>query len=315
MMLVQATLGSAFMQINFLLLAGVVTGVVLFYRGFRLLQRKRLIQDVPSSSIRSAALGLVEVSGTVAGESTLLSPVCQEDCCFYELSAWRPSDFGEYYSWKKAAEESFSVPFFLEDETGRVAVDPKGADLEIPTDFSEEYGMPRTRSNVGLAAEYAMNSEVSPPETVAHFLARHGLSAGERVRVEERSIKLGDKLFVLGTLAENTRGQVETDERTEYLTASAAQVQRDVALSTVFPDAERKLFTAPREAVQTNTKTITEARVVLRKGANNPTFFISTFSHQQILEELRWKTPLYIFGGPALTLFCLWNLFSRFGVI
>ena len=44
-------------------------------------------------------------------------------------------------------------------------------------------------------------------------------------------------------------------------------------------------------------------------------FLISTFSQQELLGELRWKAPLYIFGGPALTLFCLWNLFVRFGVI
>ena len=39
---------------------GACGGLYLFYRGFRILQRKRLIVNTPTSKIRSAALGLVE---------------------------------------------------------------------------------------------------------------------------------------------------------------------------------------------------------------------------------------------------------------
>jgi hypothetical protein len=42
---------------------GIILGSYFFWRGFRLLQRKRLIMDTPRSAIRSAALGRVEVSG------------------------------------------------------------------------------------------------------------------------------------------------------------------------------------------------------------------------------------------------------------
>ena len=37
-------------------LLGAGAGLYLFYHGFRLLQRKRLIMDTPSSKIRSAAM-------------------------------------------------------------------------------------------------------------------------------------------------------------------------------------------------------------------------------------------------------------------
>jgi hypothetical protein len=42
---------------------GIVVGPYWFYRGFRLLQRKRLILDIPRSTIRGAAVGAVEISG------------------------------------------------------------------------------------------------------------------------------------------------------------------------------------------------------------------------------------------------------------
>ena len=322
MMVVLTTPGSAFMQINFLLLAGMITGLVLFYRGFGLLKRKRLIQDVPSSTIRSAALGLVEVSGTVSGNETLLSPLCQMDCYFYQLTAYRLSgSSGGFQRWKKVAEESLSVPFFIDDGTGRLLVDARGAELEIPPDYSEQEGDDSygQRGGIGPTLAAAMNSEVSMSDAAAHFLARHGVSHEDRVKVEERSVKAGEKLFVLGTLSENAGGEVEgqTAERSAYLSASAAGVQRDVALSTVLPQAERKLIAMAPRAVPllTNEPAADHPPVVLMKGSNNPTFFISTFSQQEVLGELKWKTPLYVFGGPVLTMFCLWNLFSRFGVI
>jgi hypothetical protein len=41
---------------------GVIVGPYFFWRGFRVLQRKRLIMDTPRSTVRAAALGVVELS-------------------------------------------------------------------------------------------------------------------------------------------------------------------------------------------------------------------------------------------------------------
>ena len=53
------------------------------FRGFGLLRRKLLIQSVPSSTVRSAALGLVEVSGTATGPYSIISPLSETECYFY----------------------------------------------------------------------------------------------------------------------------------------------------------------------------------------------------------------------------------------
>jgi hypothetical protein len=64
---------------------GLVIGPYLFYRGFRLLQRKRLILDIPRSTVRAAAMGGVEVSGKAVGPYTLVSPLSQRDCLYYRV--------------------------------------------------------------------------------------------------------------------------------------------------------------------------------------------------------------------------------------
>jgi hypothetical protein len=48
-------------------IVGACAGVYWFYRGFRLLQRKRLILNTPGSKIHSAAMGLVEINGLAVG--------------------------------------------------------------------------------------------------------------------------------------------------------------------------------------------------------------------------------------------------------
>jgi hypothetical protein len=48
--------------------------------------------------------------------------------------------------------------------------------------------------------------------------------------------------------------------------------------------------------------------VVLMKGKNNPTFLISWRSQREIARSLGWKCTLMIWGGPALSLLCLYGL-------
>jgi len=53
--------------------------------------------------------------------------------------------------------------------------------------------------------------------------------------------------------------------------------------------------------------------VVLMKGTNNPAFLISWRSQSAVLNSLGWKSTLMIWGGPALTLACLYLLATQFG--
>ena len=48
--------------------------------------------------------------------------------------------------------------------------------------------------------------------------------------------------------------------------------------------------------------------VVLMKGKNNPTFLISWRSQREVAQSLGWKCTLMIWGGPALSLLCVYFL-------
>ena len=53
--------------------------------------------------------------------------------------------------------------------------------------------------------------------------------------------------------------------------------------------------------------------VVLMKGSHYPAFFISWRSQRDVVNSLGWKSSLMIWGGPALTLVCIYFLFEYLG--
>jgi hypothetical protein len=174
---------------------GVAGGVYLFVLGFKMLQRKRLILNMPTSRIRSASLGLVEISGLAVGPYTLAAPVTGVPCYFYRTQAWELRKSGKSNEWQQIADESLHVPFYLDDNTGRLLVNPQGAELDIHRDFHAEY-------NSSVLFENGM------PDRVRQFLTRYAVSGDRKVRINEYCIKPKNFLFVLGTLAENPGTEV-----------------------------------------------------------------------------------------------------------
>jgi E3 Ubiquitin ligase len=166
-------------------------GIYLFVRGFRLLQRRHLILDTPVSKIRSASLGMVELSGLAVGPYTMIAPVTARACYYYRTLVWEWKQSGKNKQWVRVAAECMHVPFFLDDNTGKVMVDPRGADLDLHRDFQEEF----------CDSFFTTKEEV--PENIRGFLQRHGINTTNKIKVEEFCIKPKNALFVLGTLDEN----------------------------------------------------------------------------------------------------------------
>jgi hypothetical protein len=170
---------------------GFCAGIGLFIYGFRLLQRRRLILDTPFSKIRSAAMGMVEVSGQAVGPYTMVAPITARPCFYYRTQVWEWKQRGKNKQWVKVAGESMHVPFFVDDNTGRLLIDPRGADLDLHRDFEQEF------------CDSFFTTKEPAPANVHTFLARHGVTTSNKIKVEECCIKPKNSLFILGTLGEN----------------------------------------------------------------------------------------------------------------
>jgi hypothetical protein len=194
---------SLFMPINYLTILSSIAiagGLYFFFFGFQLLARKRSSLATPTSKIRGAALGLVEVNGIATGPYTMPAPITGKSCFLYHTTAWQQLE-GKKQEWEKIADETLHLPFFIDDSTGQLLIEPLGADLDLDEDFREEYAASLFSSNV------FSNGEEIPPR-VSVFLSRHGIVPARHLRIEERLIKPEDTLFITGTLTENPGIQV-----------------------------------------------------------------------------------------------------------
>jgi hypothetical protein len=362
---------------------GAVAGVVLFYRGFRMLQFKRLVLNTPFSKIRSASMGLVEVSGATVGPHTIPAGITGTACYYYCATAWELRQSGNSREWKKVAEETLYVPFFVDDSTGRLLVNPQGADLDVHRTFKDEF----STSVFGGRDMF--------PENVVRFLARNGVSGSASIRLEEHCIEPGYPLFILGTLAENQdranstpvahvmapsssirlrtgfsfsvgngsgllqaltgtpnaifggtgtqipmpRTQAATPHPVAASTTATGGNWSSVSMDDVSLPARSAHAQAPPREVAVpavhaatavaerpqpttlHTETLpaedagfpTHPPVALAKGPAHDPFAISSQSQRDIVRALAWKSSLFIWGGPLLTLICVYVLSKVLG--
>jgi hypothetical protein len=101
----------------------------------RWLRVARLIEDTPTSRIRSAAQGYVELSGQglpLPGTRNL-APLTQRPCLWWRYRIEKKTETGSgktrRQAWQKVASGTSSVPFLLDDETGQCIVKPEGAEI------------------------------------------------------------------------------------------------------------------------------------------------------------------------------------------
>src|SRR5450631_1086658 len=170
---------------------GFCAGIALFFYGFRLLQRRRLILDTPFSKVRSASMGMVEISGLAVGPYTMVAPITARPCYYYRTLVWEYKQQGKNKNWVKVAGECMHLPFFVDDNTGRVLIDPRGADLDLHRDFQEEF------------CDSFFTTKDPAPANVHSFLSRHGIVTSNKIKAEEYCIKPKNSLFILGTLGDN----------------------------------------------------------------------------------------------------------------
>lgn len=191
-------------QLFLYLAAGTLGGFGLFVYGWTLHQRKRLIESIPTSTIRSLALGLVEISGQAQPEESLLSaPFSGLPCVFYSYAVEEQVGSEKNARWKTLAKGTSEQPFFVHDSTERVLVVPLGAELIFPEE--------RTYRNDWLGA--------LPPTAIAGLnrlgISTDGWMGSKALRCRETFILPEETVYVLGTAHEHpgAKERVENSAR------------------------------------------------------------------------------------------------------
>lgn len=105
--------------------------VVFTWPAVRAWRRRSQVQDLATTTCRGVVLGPNEVKGTVQPiHGTLTSPFTSTPCVWFEwhVETWASGKGGG--RWVTLERRATASPFWLEDETGRVLVRPRGGDID-----------------------------------------------------------------------------------------------------------------------------------------------------------------------------------------
>lgn len=136
---------------------GALLVLLMLWLGFRALRRKRLLQNLPTSKVQGAFIGLVELKGAAEIENPVVSFLAEQPCVWYSYSIqehWSRTRTETYTDskgntqtrtvhesgWTTVDSGGEQIPFYLEDDTGFLLVRPDNAKVEGVQVFSHTCG-------------------------------------------------------------------------------------------------------------------------------------------------------------------------------
>ena len=254
-----------------------LAGLGLLACGLVLLHRRRAIDNVPRSRLRSVAMGLAEVAGTARMRTPVMAPYSGIPCVAYRYLA-EEEDSDRRGGWRTVERGQSADWFTLDDGTGTIVVDPDGAELLLGRDHRT---IERADGWFGRRRRYT-EWRLHPGE--AAFVV--GTVRRVRSLVSERKIALHDRLREvkqdearLRSFDANRDGRIDTEEWGNVVRSVTLEVAREAA-------------------VQEPPRPVDE--LILGKGEGEKTFLISDRSERDIVRTLGWKAGLLLLSGAGM---------------
>jgi len=130
-------------RFKFLLLMGCLAGaaVYFFWYSFKAWRENRVVGDTPTSRVRSAAQGYVELMGhgLMMPKPQNHGPLTGLPCTWWRYTIEERCNFGRSRAWTRIDHGTSETPFILDDGTGQCVIDPRGAEV-FPTAKVVWYG-------------------------------------------------------------------------------------------------------------------------------------------------------------------------------
>ncbi|MFH0737016.1 MAG: GIDE domain-containing protein [Candidatus Micrarchaeota archaeon] len=175
-----------------------IMGIALLLGGVQRYQLYQKISNTPTSKVRSAAVGLVELFGKARMDNDMDSPISKTKCVYWRVHGEYYHQAGKHSGWRTIFNKASSIPFYLEDETGKMLVDPKDGEVEIPSDYRCE-GHISEMNILGMTFNKKMDEKAlafinNDPAAKSAFMGH----SGSKLRITEHFIAEGDPLYVFG---------------------------------------------------------------------------------------------------------------------
>lgn len=291
-----------------------VSAAVSSWQSWRHLHRARTIEDIPTARARSAHQGYVELEGAgrLMEGPPVTAPLSGLPCVWYRYCVERLEEEGGKQTWRTVENGESDDIFWLEDNTGRVVVDPAGAEI-IP---KHKDVWNARRDLAGFANQ---------PASLVRYLTSH--PSGQRYRFTEERINPGDHIYAIGFLKNigSHAAQPTVDEEVRQLLRAWKQDQTtlkqrfDLDQDGMIDQKEWKLARsqARREVLKERrdqSKEFVEGINVLARPADRQRpFLLSAYRQTHLVKRYRVWAVAYGVGFFVLSILAVWVFNTRFG--
>jgi len=263
-------------------LALLLISALLLWAGFYFIRLKRQVENTPTSKVRSIAMGMVEVKGRALRQYALIAPMSHVPCVFYRLTKYRK----EKNQWQvTSVNSSDSVPFLLEDDTGKVEIDPAGCRVSAGT---RQEGIP---GQIGLSRFSDESDEKWVEEIIVEGTLLYVLGYAA-VKKEAGPTLAVRKVEALRELKRNPQNLQQFDSDGD---GKISEDEWDAARAAVTDQVLRE------ELQKQQRRRKQEEHIVIGKKQGRPLVIAETHSEEKLtLRYAIYSMALFVFASGAL---------------
>lgn len=257
-------------------------GLALFAWGFWVFRKYRILADMPRSMIGSMPMGLVQIHGKAKGDVTIVSPISKTQCLFYRVNVSMSSSGKDTdRSLNSRGTETGGSPFYLQDQTGKVLVDAREAELDVVCTADRT-----VRGGHGSTMRRALFGEGDPLLSPSNKVTDYEL---ETYAIEV----LGARDESWNPLAFLKEISPDHDPDSGRAGSYRYHLKEYCIVPDRWYDASGTCTWNPQPLDETD-------RHMIAKGKNEPIMLISDKSEKGVEQALKNRALMYIIGGGIL---------------
>ena len=168
-----------------------VMGLLIFFKTLKNLKMKRLFENLPTSKMRSLAMGLVELKGKIQVEDKMLEdPFDGKECVYWRIHIQELVKSGKTRKWVTRHKAKNQVPFLISDQTGSVLI------------YLDDVNMNDVKRDKQYDLATFFSDEISP--IIQDYCRKHNVKlkgwfgGKKRMRLTITYLEPDDDIYILG---------------------------------------------------------------------------------------------------------------------
>ena len=232
------------------------------------------------------------------GGQPLTSPLTQVPCYYYEVKVERKVKRDDRETWEETHKERAEVPFYLQDETGYIFVNPDKTEYNLPQAFWGELRPPALLSFGNAPRKVDPSLGVAAPtddhlrnHINSQFTQARGLLQGSKIPgtgLMDKGLAVAQKMQMLGVSIGADGVSMDFGNHAYRFTEFCLPAGRQTSMFGTCTE-------NPNPADEND-------RNLIKRGDNEKTYLISTKTEQKLESSLRLQAFFMIFIGAVLIL-------------